>query len=62
MAPTSIVLPAPVSPGQGGHPGVEQERDLVDHAEVADGQLSEHRQRTLSDAAFESGWAGGSRA
>jgi hypothetical protein len=48
--------------GQGRHPGVEQERDLVDHAEVADGQLSEHRKRVLLAAAFESGWAGGSRA
>ena len=42
MAPTSIVFPAPVSPGEGGHAGVEDEGDALDHAEVADGELSEH--------------------
>jgi hypothetical protein len=49
-------------PGQSRHPGVEEERDLVDHSEVAYGQLSEHGRRTRADEAIGSGWAGGSRA
>ena len=46
-------LPCPRLTGERRHPGVEEERDPVDHAEVADGELSEHAERVLSGTAID---------